>query len=60
MGQYSLGSAPERKGKMYEDKRTKKIGVLRTNAHLKTRMKADDSDAVNMSDRKLGSGVRSE
>lgn len=26
--------------------------------YLRTRMKADDSDAVNMSDRKLGKGIR--
>lgn len=26
--------------------------------YLTTRMKADDSDAVNMSDRKLGKGIR--
>lgn len=74
MGQFSLGDTPEHKGKLYESTKTGSTGAPYRNQgtkispnnldtttqsqYLKMRMKADDSDAVNMSDRKLGGGIR--
>ena len=51
--------APEHKGKIHNYSHTpKKIGQPKKHSHLPKRMKADDSEAVLMSDRKLGAGIR--
>lgn len=50
---------PEHKGKCCTTKTSiNKIGQPTQKPWLKTRMKADDSETVNMSDRSLGKGIR--
>jgi len=49
---------PNRQGKSFQPQKVKDIGKCYKDPYLKTRMRADDSDAVLMSDQKLGGGVR--
>lgn len=46
------------KGKMQTKPSLTRVGQATQKSHLKSRMKADDSAAVLMSDQKLGSGIR--
>jgi hypothetical protein len=57
----SLGSryAPKHTGRMFGKKTIKSIGVGRKDPYLRQRMKADDSRAVNMTDRTLSRGISS-
>lgn len=74
MGQINLGAPPEHKGKLFESTKVgssaspyrtketeiapKKIGQSTKSDYLGSRMRADDSAHVNMSDKKLGGGIR--
>jgi len=46
-------------GRSFQKQSVKPIGQATKKSHLSTRMKADDSKAVLMSDSKLGSGISS-
>jgi hypothetical protein len=58
----SLGTReqPHNQGKMFVKQTIKRIGQSVKAGYLKMRMKADDSDAVCMSDKTLGKGISSE
>jgi len=56
----NLPPAPAHKGKMHKSKNIKAIGQSRKHGYLRMRLRTDDSNKVNMSDRKLGSGISSE
>ena len=57
MSSWAPGTPPEHKGKMHQPKRMQKRDTATQSEYLKQRCKADDSDAVNMSDTKLGKGI---
>jgi hypothetical protein len=52
------GGAPAHKGKLHTKTPVKRVGQAKPCDCLSIRMKMDDSAAVNMSDRKLGKGIR--
>jgi hypothetical protein len=59
----SLGNKeapPVKAGRIWQKTPIRPIGQATQKSHLKTRMKADDSKAVNMSDTSLGKGISSE
>jgi hypothetical protein len=59
MSSYSPYHSSPNKGKMFSGKGTiKQVGQASQKPALKARMKQDDSAAVNMSDNRLGKGVR--
>jgi hypothetical protein len=59
MSSFAPMNVPEHKGRIYKKLSVKKVGQCKLHSHLRTRMKADDSAAVLMSDSKLGTGISS-
>lgn len=53
-----VSNAPEHKGKMHQSKSVRKLDTTVQSDYLKRRLKQDDSAAVNMSDNRLGGGIR--
>jgi hypothetical protein len=58
MSSWSPNGAPEHKGKMHQPKVVDDLDTSKQSDYLKNRCKEDDSDAVNMTDAKLGKGIR--
>lgn len=52
------GKVPEHGGKTFKKQSVKSRDTRTQSPYLGMRMREDDSDAVNMSDTKLGGGIR--